>query len=346
VTAASRTAGVLVVLVSARGAWAADASTDKNHAADMTETLQAGPKSEDRPWAKNVSPQSQKQAQASFVEGNALLRDSLFLQAVEKYREALKYWNHPGIHYNLSLALLGLDRPIELHAHLKEAILYGPAPLDQEKFEHARSYLRLVEAQLATLDVSCEHEAQVTLDGQPLFKAPGHYEGLVRAGYHTIAAARQGYVATQLTRALLPGQTTRLRMNLYTANELIEYRRRWPAAEGWAVGATVAGGALLIAGGVLTWQAAQRFDDFDAGIRACAGCVPDAALADKKSQGQTLRTLSYVSYGAGGAALLTGVALMYLNRALPFRLDPGERGVAILPAVGPGQVGALVAARY
>src|SRR5258706_5080503 len=74
----------------------------------------AAPGALDRPWAKAVTPQEQKLATDLFREGNALLKESLFVQAAEKYREALRHWNHPGIHYNLALALLNLDQPVEV----------------------------------------------------------------------------------------------------------------------------------------------------------------------------------------------------------------------------------------
>ena len=64
----------------------------------------------DRPWAKGVSPEAQKAADELFRQGNDLLRESLFVQAATKYREALRRWDHPGIHYNLALALLNLDQ--------------------------------------------------------------------------------------------------------------------------------------------------------------------------------------------------------------------------------------------
>ena len=73
---------------------------------------QTGPtETGDRPWAKGVSKERQEAAWEVFREGNALLKDSLFAKAADKYREALKSWDHPAIHYNLALALVNLDQP-------------------------------------------------------------------------------------------------------------------------------------------------------------------------------------------------------------------------------------------
>jgi hypothetical protein len=65
----------------------------------------------DRPWAKGVSQDQQRAAIALFEAGNGLLKESIFLKAVENYRKALALWDHPGIHYNLALALLNSTSP-------------------------------------------------------------------------------------------------------------------------------------------------------------------------------------------------------------------------------------------
>src|SRR5947209_7866588 len=96
-----------------------------------------GNRAAERPWSRGVAAVEQKAALELFREGNALLKESLFVQAAAKYREALAHWNHPGIHYNLALALLNLDQPVEVYRQLEAALIYGPAPLDADKYEHA-----------------------------------------------------------------------------------------------------------------------------------------------------------------------------------------------------------------
>src|SRR5437879_5618527 len=74
-----------------------------------------GSRAAERPWVRGVPAAEQKVALDLFREGNTLLKESLFVQAAAKYREALRHWNHPGIHYNLALALLNLDQPVEVY---------------------------------------------------------------------------------------------------------------------------------------------------------------------------------------------------------------------------------------
>ena len=103
-----------------------------------------------RPWADGVSQEEQRAALALFNEGNAQLRDSIFPKAAEKYREALTHWQHPAIHYNLALALVNLEQPIEMFRALEKAMEYGPGPIDEDKFDRAKSLKILLEKQLGS----------------------------------------------------------------------------------------------------------------------------------------------------------------------------------------------------
>jgi alanyl-tRNA synthetase len=92
-------------------------------------------------------------------------------QAVEGvYREALGKWDHPAIHYNMALALLNLDQPVETYEHFVSALKYGQEPLDSDKFDQANRYKSLLEKQLAGVDIRCNMEgATVKLDGKVLY---------------------------------------------------------------------------------------------------------------------------------------------------------------------------------
>jgi tetratricopeptide (TPR) repeat protein len=289
------------------------------------EPVAVGEPQRERPWAKGVSPEQQLSALSHFREGNALLKESLFRQAVDKYQEALREWDHPGIHYNLALALLSLDQPLEVHEHLERALKFGPAPLDADKFEHAKSYLTLIEKQLAPVEVKCEVPgASVSMDGKPLFQAPGEYKALIRPGPHTVTAAKSGFPTTERTRVLLPGQPSQFNLRVYAEGELIGYRRNWPT---WKpVTVTVAGGALLVAGLVMTLEARSQFNTFDDRLKAqCAtGCRPTSDVASYKDTGELLQTMSWISYSLGAMAVAGGAYLLYLNREIPYRIEPAD----------------------
>ncbi|MDY7227294.1 hypothetical protein [Hyalangium rubrum] len=310
---------------------------------------QQGPASEERAWAKGVPPESQKRALELFRQGNTLLKESVFVRAVEKYREAIALWDHPAIHYNLALALLNLDQPVEVHEHLVASLRYGAAPLDSEKFENAKAYKTLIEKQLSRVDLSCDTPgASVTLDGQVLFVGPGRYQGMVRPGQHTLVATKAGYVPTDMSRTLLPGEAVKLELKVYTAEELTRYRRQWSAWKPWAV--LGAGVALAAGGSVLHMQARDSYREFDVGILSCGGCVPEPALADKRSRGDSLQKVAFGTYAVGGAALVTGAVLVYVNREQSYRITPGEASkdqeVSVAPLLGKGEGGMLATFRF
>jgi hypothetical protein len=307
----------------------------------------AGPQAE-RPWAKGISKQNQDTALELFRAANTLVKESLFVVAVEKYRKALELWDHPAIHYNLALALMNLDQPIEVHEHLVAALRYGPDPLENEKFEYARNYKTLVEKQLAKVDIRCNTPgATVTMDGQTLFVAPGRYSGLVRPGAHSIVATLQGYLPTDMSRTLLPGETTPLDMKMFTSDDLVRYKRRWPAAMPWLV----MGAGLAVAGGGswLHLRARDDFSAFQAGIIECGGCVPTAQLASRRSQGNLMQNAAIGGYAVGGAAVITGAVLAFINQPQAYRIDAGQaaqESVSITPLLGGDSHGVLATFRF
>jgi hypothetical protein len=283
-----------------------------------------------------------------FREANGLLRESLFAPAAERYREALRLWDHPAIHYNLALALLNLDQPLQVHEHLVAAVRYGPAPLDQDKFENAGRYKGLVEMQLARLDISCDAPgASVVLDGKELFVGPGRYEGMVRAGPHVLMATKAGYVPADVSRSFAAGETARLDLRLYTAEQLTRYERRWAEWMPWTV--LGSGVAVAAAGALFHLEARRNYGLFDTGIQECGGCVPPQGLTSRRMRGDTLQAVAIGGYALGGAALATGAVLLFLNRPIPIRLDPEAETapqVTVAPLVGRGEGGVFALLRF
>lgn len=334
---------------------ASQATTPRRSASSPSDSLES---SDQTPWGKGVPSTERDAAQTLVSEGNRLVEDSLFIQALEKYRAALKHWDHPAIHFNMALALINLDRPIEVYQELEQAMQYGEDPLGVDKLEHAKSYKALVEGQLARVVIECEVSgAQVAMDGRQLFVAPGRHETLVRAGGHTIVANREGYVPTQRTENLPAGKTTALKLTLYTNEELTRYRRKFPVWKPWM--AVVAGVLVGAGGGILHWRAGADFAAYDRGIRACSeqnggqGCTsvpPDVAVLQTRAQ--ALRTAAFAAYGVGGAGVVTGIVLVGVNRKQAYRIKPADDqppaslSLHLTPLLGPGQAGLAAALRF
>jgi hypothetical protein len=307
---------------------------------------------------RTLSATDEQQATIDFRAGNEQLNNGLFPQAVDRYTQALAHWDHPAIHYNLALALINLERPLEVYDHLIKAIAYGPEPLDKDKFDHAKEYLKLVEGQLADIEVSCDKPgARVSVNGKEVFVAPGKYAAKVRVGKHTFFAEKQGYNARVIAPFIGPGEKFRIELKLYTAEELTRYRRRWDRT--WIPYAVIGAGAVFGAvGGGLELSASSTFRDYDATVAKCnadnvtpnGGCsVTAPGLQSMRDSGNAKRTTGLVMYGVAGGAVALGAVLLYLNRREAYQVRPedlSEDQVSITPMVAPGMAGALVQGHF
>ena len=317
-----------------------------------------------RPWAEGVSKDNQDKALALFTEGTGLLKDAFFTKAVELYRDALKFWDHPAIHFNVAKAYMNLDQPVDAYKHLNASLKYGGAPLDDDQIDQVKRYMKLLyDGELAELQIAAAQDgAVVSVNGVEVFKGPGQWQGLVRADVTTILATKPGYQPAQVQRNLPKGQKTEITLNLIAVESVTKYKRAFAAWKPWVV--VGSGAAALIAGGLFTWQASESFADYDKAIEVCnqesaitivddrnedtggqiLGCKPTAAIKDKESSGELFQTLSIVSYIAGGATLATGLVLLYINREKPIQVEvpvdePAAAPVSIIPHIGPDGAG-------
>lgn len=311
-----------------------------------------------RPWAVGVTEQNQAEALRHFREGNALLNDGVFITAAKHYRLALQHWDHPAIHYNLALALMKQDQPIDLYQSLIKSLKYDPKdhkepPLDEDKYDRAKNYLELAQKQVATVDIGCDMPgAKVAIDGEEVFVGPGRHQGLVRIGKHSFVAEKEGYVTRIEAPYIGPGETMRLSLKLYSAKELTRYRRKWQAT--WMPWAVVGfGGAVAAASGFVYASGRSDVSDFDARISACgaAGCPITPELTDMRDSGVNKQTWAWVGFGVGAGTIATGLVLAYVNRVRPYQIRPedlsqGATGASassrttVQPLVGPGLAGA------
>ncbi|HRC55059.1 MAG TPA: PEGA domain-containing protein, partial [Kofleriaceae bacterium] len=326
---------------------------------DKNQTLGAAA---DRPWVAGVSPEDQAEALRHFREGNALLNDGVFVTAAKRYRDALAHWDHPAIHYNLALAMMNLDQPIDVYQSLTKALKYnpkdGPAPLDEDKYDRAKNYMLLAQKQVANVDISCDKPgAKVAVDGEVVFTGPGRYQGLVRVGKHSFVAEKAGYVTSVEAPYIGPGETMRFSLKLYSAEELTRHRRRWQRT--WVPWAVVGGGgALAIASSFIYVSGRSEVRDFDARISKCgaAGCPITPELTDMRDSGTSKQTLAWVGFGLGAGTIATGLVLAYANRVRPYQIRPEDlpkegggptaASLSLRPMIGPGLAGAAASFRF
>ncbi len=302
----------------AESALAAPKAAKNQQEAAKAQQEEEAPKAP-KPWEEGVSEENQTKAKALFKEGTILLNDASFAPAAAKLEEALSLWEHPAIHYNMAMAQVQLDRPLEARKHLVAATKFGADAIGETNFESAKTYLKLVERQLSMAVISASMDGvDVSLDGQPLFSSPDTFKDFVPAGTHAIVARKDGYLTSELSETFEPGAQKELNIRLYTAEELTEYRHRWPVWMPWTVFG--AGVAVAAVGGALHGVGVSKIHKFDDNAKAngLLGITTTDSDRDLRNDGISLQKGAVSLYAVGGAAIVSGITLIILNKAKPY----------------------------
>lgn len=303
----------------------------------------------DRPWAKGVSDADQKAALKLFEEGNLAFVERSYAAALKTYRAALEHWDHPMIRYNMAECFIHLNQPVKAFESLKKALSFGEAALGKEVHNRALTRQKLLEGQIAYLEVvNNEAGARVTLNGDPLLARVGKVRRIVSPGRFQIVAKKPGLLTQTEEITLLPGETKEIRVRLLPISS-VPLVRRWATWKPWVV---LGSGVLVAGGGVLLELRARKnmdkFDDFVANDPSCAnGCVESDIpenIRDSRDAAELQDVVGLSMIGAGAAAAATGVALLILN--LPRRAETKPPGVAVAPTLSPGGGGFAVTLRY
>ena len=300
----------------------------------------------ERPWANGVAPEQQEQALTVFREGNELFAALKYAPAFNHYRQALDLWDHPAIHYNAAVALINLDKPLSAYKHLERALAYGEAPLGHDNHTQALLYKKLLAAQLAELHVVCkEPGAQVMLDGELLFTAPGESTSQLSPGAHQLVARKPGLLTESRALQLPAGQFTHEQIELFPIKAApMRSVRRWSAVMPWIV---LGSGALIAAAGVpFALAANSSIDAFDRDVnRLCpSGCRPldlPESAHDARSRARTESGVSLGLFIGGGVIAATGMVLMMMNQSqlVPLENKKPQAALQIRALVGPGAAG-------
>jgi hypothetical protein len=298
-----------------------------------------------RPWAEGVSQEQQNQALRIFKEGNTLFAESQHAAALAKYRDALKVWDHPAIRYNAAVALINLDQPLAADAELDSAMRFGEAALGGDTWKQALLYKKLLGGQLADLGVACsEPGAEVMLDGQLLFVAPGEKTTRLLPGPHSLVARKAGYLNETRALMLPPGRRSDEKITLVSLASLpTRTVRRWKPYKPWVLFG--AGVVVALVGVPLVVDAKHNFDSFDAEVaRSCPnGCAPGMlppTTIDAHNRGSAENTAAIGMFAAGGAIAVAGSVLLILNT------PHAERRVAWAPSLAPGYAGMVASLRF
>jgi tetratricopeptide (TPR) repeat protein len=280
-----------------------------------------------RPWAEGVSQDNQEQALALYEKANQDFDLGNFAAALKIYREALTFWDHPAIRYNIAICLIHANESTEAFTHLQKAMAHGVDPLGSEElFKRGQTYEVLLRGQLHELVIETEQpDVRVSLDGQELFVGPGKQTLMIAPGAHQVLGEREGFLAFTSRLDVRAGQTSTVTVvtRPLSAGQQ-RFKTRWKPWIPW----TVAGAGLAVAAVGIPFQVASsgNFSDFDSEFDDMCpeGCL-DADLSDdlkdKKSKAESQRTIAIAMYATGGIIAATGVVLAVLNRPQPLGED-------------------------
>jgi tetratricopeptide (TPR) repeat protein len=267
-----------------------------------------------------VSEADQATALDLYAAGNRDFIESRFAEALAKYKEAIKYWDHPAIRFNMAVCLINLDQPFEAMDNLTRSLAFGEAALGADANAQGLIYRKLLDAQLTHVKIaSREPGTQITLDGKFLFTAPGDANEILLPGEHQVIASRIGYLTASKTLILVPGGRTAYDVPPLEIKVATRIVRHWTPWVPWVV---LASGAALASAGAASYIAASHnFTSYDSGIteRCPAGCGPVmlASFADlrrQKERGETEQVLAFSLISAGAAAVIAGGIGLIVNQ--------------------------------
>jgi len=296
-----------------------------------------------RPWANGVSEEAQRRAQELFAEGNGFLDNLGYATAAAKFRQAIESWAHPAIQYNLAIALIKLDQPIEAYGTITQALRYGAAPLDKEQYEQALNYQRLLRKQLGEVELSCAQDGvKVKLDGKLVLTCSGTTRTFLLLGEHQLVATKQGLRTVTKSLPVTSSATMKVRLRLFTEPELTGSKRYWKSWQPWALAA--AGAGIAMAGGALHyWGARANIEAFDAQLAkdcplGCHDGEPGSPSALLRT-GELEQKFAVGSYVVGGVVAAVGIAGVVINLPRQVPLDRSSEETRITIGLSPSPVG-------
>ncbi len=278
------------------------------------------------PWFEGVPIEQQRKAADLHTKGNTYIRDAEeFASAIPYYENALQYWDHPLFHYHLALALNETDGdPEEIYEHAQASLRYGGAALNADERSRVLSFSKSARAKLVEIEIACEQAGvRVEIEKKLLVIGPGVRRKLFNPGKYEVRASKEGYIPVQQTVILLPHEPKRVEIKLFTLEDVARLKRYWEPWKPWTVFGT--GVAIATIGGGLYWRAKHNIETHDEDLlRDCpVGCMVHDANSPESilKRGVVQKKIGDVAIVAGGASMITGIALALINRPRTSQID-------------------------
>jgi hypothetical protein len=311
-----------------------------------TSPAQEEPLDPDDPWEDGVFDEARAEARELFRTGNGFFERDEYAEALERYRDAVELWDHPAIHFNIAVCFINLDQPVAAYEHLQRALGDGGEGLGPNFHTQAITYEKLLLGRLARLEVECTQQGvEVTLDGKHVLACPGKETRYVLPGEHQLVAEKRGFVPVTRSLDLRAGGRSVEALTLSPPRVSTRYERRWKPWVPWVPMATgTAVGLIGIGVRVLAVSHAEQFDREIA--RLCPqGCAREdlpESVRQLRSRAVAENAVGITMLAVGGAAVVTGVVLLVLNRRREVRREPPRVALTL----GGGSIGLSLRTRW
>lgn len=295
-------------------------------------------------WSVGVTDAQKANAQKFLEQGNEAFLDKRYAEALEKYKAAVGEWDHPAIRFNIVRCLIQLERPVDASDNLKLALKYGAAPLEEAVYSEALNYEKLLATQIADLSVSCTQPGvKLTLDGQPLATCPASETRRVSPGSHQIVGTKEGLLTSTVEVVVLGGKQQTVKVTLDPLAKAARVEHRWATWKPWVVFGS--GFAVAALGGLYDLNAQSKMDRFDGDIAlmcSITACPEGSVDFSRRDDAERQSNIAIGVMAVGGAAIATGVVMLYMNRGRTVYPTTIEK---ITPSVTPMPGGAALTVR-
>jgi hypothetical protein len=277
----------------------------------------------DKPWEVGIKQEQRDKANAAFAEGNQLFAQQAHQAALEKYQEAIKYWDHPLIRFNMAVTLIRLDRILEAADSIEAALRFGAAPFTEDHYQQALDYQKLINNNIGTLEVTCKQsDVHVVIDGKPWFTCPGTQKKRVTPGEHFVVGDKPEFATESRRIVVAGGAITSHKLELRSFDAVVKYEYPTPRWIPWTV--TGSGVALALGGLAFYLVGRDQMNKFesDFATQCPGGCSlsDEPLLADARDSAKLKGKIGGVMMVAGGAVAIGGVVWLVMNR--PKRVLP------------------------
>jgi tetratricopeptide (TPR) repeat protein len=242
-----------------------------------------------------------------------------FDSAIKEFETAYKLDQSPIFLYNTARCYVKKGEYEKALVYYK---LYVSQPIPQDKKEKALQHMKEIEDAInarskpAVVDVlSGVPDTLIFIDEERTGFAPLSGMKLL-PGKHSFKAVRSGYVDQVKVAEFKPGENSTVSFSLEKIPEIVRVKTIETETDEnpflpWAWAGTISGILLAGAGtGMLIWAYSLANDADSLNID---DPLYDEKFDSKISDAHQKLTLSYILYGAGGAAMITGLVLFLME---------------------------------